>query len=295
MNFLSYILTQTGRNLKQTWGTQLMTLLTVSLSVLIFAFFFLVYSNFLKVGAKLGDELRLIVFLQEEIIPELRPQIERKINDFGEVEKIIFVSRQEAFDRLSKQLEDDRDVLADLGSDFLPPSIEVYPRKTLRSLSRIKQFSDYLATLPGASKVQYGHDWVERFGYVTNLLRLIVILSGCLLIMTTIFMVSYTIRLTVIARRDELQVFRMLGATNTYIQGPLLIEGLLQGLLGSAIGLASLFALFLWIKSHFSGPGLLKLFDFSFFPPLTTGAILLASVLLCTAGSLFSIRKFLRI
>jgi len=295
MNFLSYILTQTGRNLKQTWGTQLMTLLTVSLSVLIFAFFFLVYSNFLKVGAKLGDELRLIVFLQEEIIPELRPQIERKINDFGEVEKIIFVSRQEAFDRLSKQLEDDRDVLADLGSDFLPPSFAVYPRKTLRSLSRIKQFSDYLATLPGASKVQYGHDWVERFGYVTNLLRLIVILSGCLLIMTTIFMVSYTIRLTVIARRDELQVFRMLGATNTYIQGPLLIEGLLQGLLGSAIGLASLFALFLWIKSHFSGPGLLKLFDFSFFPPLTTGAILLASVLLCTAGSLFSIRKFLRI
>jgi len=295
MNFLPYILTQTGRNLRQTWGTQVMTLLTVSLSVLIFAFFFLVYANFLKVGAKLGDELRLIVFLHEEIVPELQPQIIRKIRDFSEVEKVIFISRQEAFDRLSKQLDQDRDILTDLGNDFLPPSIEVYPDKSLKSLARIKQFSDYLATLPGADKVQYGHDWVERFGYVTNLLRLIVVLSGGLLIMTTVFMVSYTIRLTVIARRDELEVFRMLGATNSYIQGPLLFEGLLQGLLGSAIGLASLFALFLWIKDRFSGPGLLKLFDFTFFSSTTTGIILCASILLCAGGSLFSIRKFLRV
>ncbi len=295
MHFIPYILTQTGRNLRQTWGTQIMTLLTVSLSVLIFAFFFLVYSNFLKIGAKLGDELRLIVFLHEEIIPELQPEIERKIRDFSEVEKIVFISRQEAFARLSKQLGRDRDILADLGSDFLPPSIEVYPDKSLNNLVRIKQFSDYLATLPGADKVQYGHDWVERFGYVTNLLRLIVVLSGGLLIMTTVFMVSYTIRLTVVARRDELQLFRMLGATKSYIQGPLLLEGLLQGLLGSSIGLASLFALFLWIKDRFSGPGLLKLFDFSFFPPVTTGIILVASILLCAGGSLFSIRKFLRV
>ena len=295
MNFLPYILIQTGRNLKQTWGTQVMTLLTVSLSVLIFAFFFLIYTNFLKVGAKLGDELRLIVFLHEEIVPELQPQIEHKIREFSDVEKVIFISRQEAYERLSNQLEQDQDILTDLGNDFLPPSIEVYPDKSLKSLARIKQFSDYLATLPGADKVQYGHEWVERFGYVTNLLRLIVFMSGGLLIMTTIFMVSYTIRLTVVARRDELQVFRMLGATNTYIQGPLMLEGLLQGLLGSCIGLASLFTLFLWIKDQFSGPGLLKLFDFTFFPPITTGIILATSILLCAGGSLFSIRKFLRV
>ncbi len=295
MHFLSYLFVQTGRNLRQTWGTQFMTLLTVSLSVLIFAFFFLVYNNFLSVGTKLGDELRLIVFLKEEIVPELRPQIERKIQEFNEVEKIVFVSRQQAFERLGAQLAGDRDVLADLGSDFLPPSIEVYPKKDLRSLARVKQFSDYLATLPGAEKVQYGHDWVERFGYVTSLLRIIVLLSGCLLVLTTVFMVSYTIRLTVIARREELQLLRMLGATNTYIQGPLILEGLLQGLIGSGIGLASLFFLFIWIKTRFSGPGLLTLFHFTFFPPLTTGAMLLAGILLCAGGSIVSIRKFLRV
>ncbi|MDH3359374.1 MAG: permease-like cell division protein FtsX, partial [Desulfobulbaceae bacterium] len=114
MNFLPYILIQTGRNLKQTWGTQVMTLLTVSLSVLIFAFFFLIYTNFLKVGAKLGDELRLIVFLHEEIVPELQPQIEHKIREFSDVEKVIFISRQEAYERLSNQLEQDQDILTDL-------------------------------------------------------------------------------------------------------------------------------------------------------------------------------------
>lgn len=295
MRHLAYILSQTGRNLSKTWGTQIMTLLTVTLSVLIFSFFFLVYLNMLTAGDRLGDDVRLILYLEDEIVPELQPQYEEKIRKFSEVEKVVFVSRQEAFNRLQNQLGKDKDVLEDLGSDFLPPSIEVYPKKTLSSLTHITQFSDYLTTLPGASKVQYGHDWVQRFGYFTNLLRIVVLLSGGLLVLTTTFIVSYTIRLTIVAREAELEILRLLGATGTYIRGPLLIEGLLQGLLGCGLGLFSLYMLFRWISMRFSGPGLLNLFQFSFFPAQVTTAILLVGITLCTVGSLMSMRKFLRI
>ena len=295
MKQLGTLLRQVARNLGQTWGTQLMTLLTVVLSVLIFSFFFLVYMNMLRASDRLGDDIRLIVYLDSEPVPELRPQIERKIREFSEVDKIVFVSRQEAYNRLSKQLGNDRDVLADLGPAFLPPSIEVFPKKNLKNLARIEEFARYLHTLPGAAKVQYGHGWLQRFSYFTNLLQIVVVMSGALLILSMTFIVSYTIRLTVIARQEELEVLRLLGASSFYIRGPLLVEGMLQGFLGSGLGLYALYLLFHWTAQKFSGPGLLNLFDFRFFSPMLLGIILAVSVLLCAARTTISIRKFLRV
>ena len=295
MKFFSTILVQTNRNLQKTWPTQFMTLLTVSLSVLIFSFFFLIYTNMIKAGEKLGDDLRLTIYLEEEPVLEMQAQLVRKITNFNPVEEIRFTSRGDAYNRLAAQLGDNVDVLDDLDPSFLPPSIEVYPKKNLSSLAQIKRFSEYLSTLPGAIKVQYGQEWIERFNYFTKLLRIIVLLSGALLILTTTFMVAYTIRLAVVARQAELEILRLLGATNGYIRTPFLIEGFLQGLLGSTLGILALFFLFRWIQVRFSGPGILQLVEFAFFSPTIIGIIIAASITLCTGGSFSSMRKFMRI
>ncbi len=295
MNFWITVFRQVGRNLRQTWPSQLMTLLTVTLSVLIFAFFYLVYTNMLTIGGKLGDDLRLIVYLEEEPGPEMQEQLRRKITNFDEVEEIHFISKVEAYERFTRQMAQNKDVLEDMPHDFLPASIEVVPLKTLRGLNQIKLFSEYLAKLPGTIKVQYGQDWVERFYSFTRLLSIVVLLSGGLLILTTVFMVAYTIRLTIMGRQAELELLKLVGATNNYIRTPFLMEGLLQGLIGSTLGLASLYLLFDWIKLRFSGPGLLNLFDFTFFPYTASLTIIGVSILLCTVGSFTSMQKFLRI
>ncbi len=295
MKYISTIAVQAGRNLQKTWSTQLMTLLTVSLSVLIFSFFFLIYTNMIKTGEKLGDDLRLTIYLEEEPVLEMQAELVRKITNFSPVEEIRFTSRNDAYLRLKAQLRDNVDVLDDLDPSFLPPSVEVYPKKSLSTLAQIERFSEYLATLPGAIKVQYGQEWVERFNYFTKLLRIIVFLSGFLLIMTTSFMVAYTIRLAVVARQAELEILRLLGASNNYIRTPFLIEGFLQGLLGAASGLAALFFLYHWIQLRFTGPGILQLVDFTFFSPAIIGIIGGASIILCIGGSFSSMRKFMRI
>jgi cell division transport system permease protein len=295
MNFWITVFRQVGRNLRQTWPSQLMTLLTVTLSVLIFAFFYLVYTNMLTIGGKLGDDLRLIVYLEEEPGPEMKEQLRRKITNFDEVEEIHFISKVEAYERFTRQMAQNKDVLEDMPHDFLPASIEVVPLKTLRGLNQIKLFSEYLAKLPGTIKVQYGQDWVERFYSFTRLLSIVVLLSGGLLILTTVFMVAYTIRLTIMGRQAELELLKLVGATNNYIRTPFLMEGLLQGFIGSTLGLASLYLLFDWIKLRFSGPGLLNLFDFTFFPYTASLTIIGVSILLCTVGSFTSMQKFLRI
>ena len=182
MRFLFSVFSQTFRNLAHSWRSHFLTLLTIMLSVLIFAFFYLVYLNVIHAGQKLDDDLRLIVYLDENPSEAMKEEYTKKIQKFDDVEQIVFVTSKEAYDRFALQLDENRDVLNDMPEDFLPPSIEVYPVRTLNTLSKIKRFSDYLYTLPGVLKVQYGREWVERFYSFIQLLRIVVILSGTLLI-----------------------------------------------------------------------------------------------------------------
>jgi cell division transport system permease protein len=295
MNFWFSVLRQTGRNLRQTWPTQFMTCLTVSLSVLIFSFFYLVYLNMLSTGDQVSDDLRLVVYLEDEPGPEMQEQLRNKISQFDPVQEINFISKKEAYERFAEQLGENREVLADMPTDFLPASIEVIPFKNLRRLSQIKLFAEYLATLPGSQKVQYGQKWVEKFYTFTQLLSIVVILSGALLLLTASFMVASTIRLTIFNRQEELELLKLVGATNNYIRTPYLLEGLMQGLLGSFLGLTALFVLFQWFIRHFSGAGVLHILSFSFFSPGVIVTLLLASISLCTIGSYTSMQKFLRV
>lgn len=292
---LAAVFTQTKRNLRQTWGTQMMTMLTVILAVLIFSFFFLLYSNMLTASASLDNEFSLTVYFNGALEPALQKQYIGRINAYRKTEKIVYVSSKQAFKELARQLGPERDVLEGLDPNFLPPALRVYPTRNFTSLSSLQDFAVFLATLPGATKVQYGRKWVERFSSFIQLLRIITILSGSLLLLSTTFMTAYTIRLTVMTRREELETLRMLGATNFFIKTPLLMEGLLHGFWGSLLGLSSLYLLFQWILERFSGPGLMTVNKLRYFSPSLQMLIIAASVLLCTASSMIAIRKFVRV
>ncbi|MDX9834447.1 MAG: permease-like cell division protein FtsX [Desulfobulbus sp.] len=291
MRFLAVVLRHTCRNMLHTWKSQLMTLCTVGLSVLIFAFFYLIYFNTLHLGEGLGNDLRLVVYLDEEPAQVLQEEYARRIEKFDRVERLEFVSSKQAYQRFQEQLGSDEDVLVGVPETFLPPSMEVYPVRSLDSLSRIKRFSDYLLTLPGVLKVQYGKEWIEKFYSFIQLMRIVIILSGFLLIMTTTFMVAHTIRLTLFARHKELELLRLVGATSSYIRMPFLAEGALQGLLGASLGLAALAVLFNWTRLQFAGPAAISGVPFIFFPwPILFGMIAAAS-LLCALGSFSSTRR----
>ena len=290
MRFFTTVLLHTGRNLLLTWKSQFMSFFTVMLSVLIFAFFYLTYANAVQVGTEMGNDLRLVVYLDEDPPAPLQEEYRRRILKFDQVERIEFVGSKEAFERFSKQLGSDSDVLNGVADDFLPPSIEVYPQRSLDSLARIKRFSDYLETLPGVLKVQYGKEWIDHFHAFIQLMRIVITLSGVLLVITSTFMVAYTIRLSLFSRRKELELLRLVGATTNYIRMPFLLEGALMGLCGSAAGIFALYLLYRWIKLQFAGPALFSLVPFTFLSWPVVVAIIAAATLLCAIGSFRSTR-----
>ena len=287
------ILFHTGRNLLLTWKAQLLTFFTVLLSVLIFSFFYLTYANAINVGTEMGNDLRLVVYLEEAPPPSLQDEFRLRIEKFDKVDRIEFVDSREAYQRFSKQLGEDSDILGGVPDDFLPASIEVYPKRSLDSLAKIRRFSDYLETLPGVLKVQYGREWIDHFHAFIQLMRIVILLSGILLIMTSTFMVAYSIRLSLISRQRELELLRLVGATTNYIRMPFLLEGALMGLCGSIAGLCALYLLFRWIKLQFAGPTLLGLVPFSFLSWPVICAIVAAAVLLCGYGSYRSTKTIL--
>jgi cell division transport system permease protein len=291
MNFLIAVLSQTWRSIAETWRSQLLSLMTITLSVLIFAFFYLVYSNALHAGSRLNNDLRLIVYLAQEPDAALQQEYRHKIETFDKVERIEFVSKLAAYDCFKGQLGDSQDVLQEVPNDFLPASIEIYPLRSLNSLARIKLFSEYLEKLPGVLKVQYGREWVERFYSFIQLLRVVVALSGSLLILTTTFMIGHSIRLTVFSRRKELELLRLVGASNSYIRVPFLLEGSLIGAIGSVFGLLVLYILFSWIRAEFADTAAQGMFSFSFFSAPIILMIICMSVLLCAGGGFIAIRK----
>jgi cell division transport system permease protein len=293
--FWRSVLSQFRRNLGLTWASQCLTFCAVALSVLIFSFFYLIYFNMNLAAVHLGQDLRLVVYLEQEPDAATQESLRKKIQMYEQVRKIDFVSRRQAFERFAARLGEASDILADMPKDFLPPSIEVYPYQSIDMLARMATFSDYLQKLPGVMKVRYGREWLDRFFNFMQLLQVVVILSGLLLILTSTFMVGGTIRQGILSRRDELEVLRLLGAGNGYIRTPFFIEGLLQGLCGALAGLGALYVIFLWTKSRFVGPEMFRRFELQFFPAAVVAAIVLASVLLCTLGGISSMRKLLRV
>ena len=289
------ILRQTGRNLLSSWPTQLTGLLTVMLAVLIFSFFLLIQLNIMAAGERLGGEIRLTVYLEAEVAPPMQQRIRQQIEQFGEIAEVRFISRQEAFNRFAQRLGEEREILEDLGPDFLPPAIEVRPRSGLKGADDLERLAAHLLTLPDATKVQYGREWLERFSRLNKILQTVVLISGLLLILNMIFTISHTIRLTLAARREEIEVLRLLGADRSYITLPFLAEGLLQGGLGSGMGLGALFLLYRQIDYGASDPGLLGILSPVFLPPEAVAAIILGGTMLCLVGSLLVINRSQRV
>ena len=154
-----------------------------------------------------------------------------------------------------------------------------------------------LKRIPGITEVQYGEEWVRRFNLFLNFMRLLGALLGAFLVVAVIFIVSNTIKLTIYARRDELEVMSLVGATRFFIKAPYLVEGVIQGGAGAVLAMALLFGLyelfmynadsFLTFNPVTSG--------LSFLPPEYLGAILLSGVVLGFVGSLTSLKRFITI
>lgn len=244
-----------------------------------------------------GSGVEVSVYLAEGLgdadLQALAERIRRE--DGGEVR---VVTPDEALARLRKDLAEAGDVLNNLPKNPLPASLEVRPAAALRSSASIGALAARWGKLPGVTSVEYGREWVERLEMLARAVRGAGALVLLIVMLAAVTVVAATLQLAIYSRREEIEIQKLVGATNSFVKAPFLLEGVLQGLLGGGLGVGGL-----WALARYLGPQIGRAVAFAIeglsFPPLVDlrgGATLVGVGMgLGLVGSLLAVRRFLRV
>ena len=221
-------------------------------------------------------------------------QLKRTILSLDGVHSLRFVSKQEALSSLKDQMRHHASLFENLTENPLPDSFEIRMTAASGSWQRIESLANQIESFNPIEEVQYGRRWIGRFIRIISLFRMAGYAMGVLFFTASIFIVANTIRLVIYSRREEVEIMRLVGATDSFIKMPFYIEGLIQGGLGAFIGLVMLFISFFFLSTNIEQaftPGLLRL---QFLTPTTIGGILLGSMLVGWLGCYISLKQFLK-
>jgi cell division transport system permease protein len=216
---------------------------TIGVCLVLGGAFALLVANMDSILARFGEELHVVAYLEPGIGQgQLDALMERALAQPG-VETVEYVSADEARERFRAAQPERAVLLEGLEDNPLPASVEVRLAADHRSGADVQAVTAMLRALPGVADIGSGNEWIEGYAQAVALIRTVALAIGAVLALATLLIVANTIRLSIYARRDEIDILRLVGASRSYVAAPFLLEGLLEGAVGGALGLALLWAL----------------------------------------------------
>lgn len=292
---LQYFIGRALNNIRQNIFVNVVTIGTITLALLIISLFLLLFVNLENAADNWSEKVQVTVYFEKDLSPQDQTDIKNRIQALPPTAKVSWVSRDEALKRFKGRLKGQETLLDGIRPEVLPTSFEITLKKNSRSTEEVDAYVAKLKKIPSIGEIQYGEEWVRRFNTFLTFMRIVGGLVGSFLVLAVIFIVSNTIQLTIYARRDELEVMSLVGATRLFIKMPYLLEGFVQGLVGGGLALLLLLAVHL-LFLHNAG-------NFLTFNPATAGlsflpgeyiaGILGAGILLGFLGSLAALRRFI--
>jgi len=294
---LIYFFRRALRNMRQCPFLCSVAIGTAAVALTIIALFAMVVLNVQQLTERWSRQVEVVAFLDQVPGPKALQNLQEKILKLPEVEEVEYISREKAMALFKKRLGDDADLLDGVDPEILPASFEISLKPPFRNQAGVTEVVDKLHGQVGLQDLKFGGEWLEKFESFVSLLKLGGAVIGGFLLFAALFIVSNTIRLTQYARRDELEIMGLVGATSMFIKTPFLIEGALQGALGGSLAIGASFALYRFFL-HDSLSSLLLASGSGgivFLPPAFQVLLLGAGIFLGLFGSLVSLRKLVRI
>jgi len=219
------------------------SILTIAVATIPLGGLWVVTGNMRALLDQFGSELQLTAFLESKVRSDEGRSLAARAMAIEGVERVEFVSQEQALERFRTRLGGSALVDA-LESNPLPASLMVALAPDARTPEAVAKVSESLHRIPGVEDVAGGETWIEGYGRALRLVRSAGVGLGSVLALATLLIVANTIRLAVYARRDELEILALVGASRSYVRVPFLLEGLVQGAIGGLLGVALLFAIF---------------------------------------------------
>lgn len=272
----------------------LVTMTTIALSILIASAGGLLFVNAGDVMDGWKKGIRIMAYLVPETGQEELERLKQGIGSMEGVREIRFISKEAALADLKTQMKRQLALLDGLEVNPLPDAFEIYMKPEQQNYERIETLAARVDALPAVDDVEYGQAWIGRFTQVFTLFKFIGLTMGFLFFMVTVFIVSNTIRLALYSRRDEIEIMRLVGATDAFIRIPSYIAGLMQGAVGGAAGLVILFLGYLAISANIERNFTSYVVSIRFLSWDSVLGILVYSIFVGWLGCFLSLKQFLK-
>ena len=240
------------------------------------------------------DELTIVTYLKKDVTEEQIDNIKSEISSYKNVEEVTFKSKDEWKLEMSEYDDSFKTVLDYLDEN---PLMESFVLK-VNDVKKLSETSEYIKAINGVDTVKYGEGMVEQVISVFDIVQKIVVVVVIALVVVTSFLISNTIKLTIFSRRNEIEIMRLVGASNITIKLPFLFEGFIIGLIGSIIPVCITIYGYVILYSRMHGKllsnmiMLIKPYPFVFWVSLIVIAI---GALVGMYGSIKAVRKYLKV
>ena len=289
-----YLLGEAVDNVRANRTTAALALATTTFTMLGMGVFLLLYLNAQDALSSLREEIKVIVYLKDEASQKAVAQLRGELSTDPAVAAVEFVSREQALATFRAQFPSEERLLNGLGDNPFPASLVVKVGPASRSSEQVGALVQSLKAHAEADEVLYSQDWIENLAVAVRYLRVLGVGIGAVLAASMVTILANTIKLTLYARREEIEILKLIGATTVFIKLPFVLEGALLGGAGALCSLFLLRTLFglaesrLALKGTFWGVG----HGLAFLPERVTVAFLLLGIMLGCLGSLVSLIQF---
>lgn len=277
-----------GRNSWMTFAS----VSAVTVTLLLVGVFVLIMMNLNKVADDLENDVEIKVFVSLDASEETVTGLESQINEMAGVESTNFSTKEEELTDLVLDFGDELSLFEQSN-----PLFDVFYVKATDP-QQTKNVAKEISALENIENVKYGEGKIEKLFNFLNAGRNVGLILILALLFTAMFLISNTIRITIVARRREIEIMKLVGATNWFVRIPFILEGMWLGILGSLIPIGLVALLYKEI-TDFAQPRLsgelIQLLDYTPFIYQVSALILLMGVFIGVWGSFMSIRKFLRV
>lgn len=295
MGRIHYFVERAFINIRQNLLVTLLTIGTITLAFLILSLALLIYVNLERVTESWSDRVQVTAYFSEDLSPGDLATLKAKIKAVEGTSDVQYISKDEALKRFYGRLKGQEALLEGVSPEILPSSLEIHLKKNSRDSTSVSRYVERLKKIPMITEVQYGEEWVKRFSHFMNLIRFAGVLVAGFIVLAVVFIVANTIKLTIYARKDELDLMGLVGATRLFIKVPYLIEGVVQGVIGAILAILVLLGVYLAFLNNadfFFSFNTMEA-GFLFLPVTYLVALVFGGAALGFLGSLASLKRFI--
>jgi cell division transport system permease protein len=282
---MPYALREAFAAFRRTPLLAMLSVVAIAFSLFIVGLFGLTAYNISQAVSRVEEKVEVVGYLRDDATPAQLQLAQEEIRKLPEVQELRYVDKTEALATAMAEMDEFRDVFTDLESNPLPASLEVSLRTGQSNPDAVGRVAKRLGAYAFVEEVDYGDGWVEKIYTIRRLFGAAATVIGGAFALVAAIIIATAIRIAVFARREEISIMRLVGATDGFVQLPFVLEGVITGFLGG-LAAAGLTYLSFGVLNRY-------LFELNFLPPEWIVGVVVAGTVFGFLSSMVAVRRHL--